>query len=152
MFSFNDKLSFQVTKAYIEAENGKRKDVYECDDDLFLKLHVNSSIKVPNLEGYINVISTDGTIVIASYSFDVGSNPFVELNTGNHTLSVHIPSRLLGQGEYIIYLNFSSNSIGKQLIQRGGELISFKLIDSMRSRPDRRGYLSRSLNWKLESL
>lgn len=152
VFSFNDKLSFQVTKAYIADEKGKRKEVYECDDDLILKLHVNSSAKVPNLEGYINILSSDGTIVLASYSFDVGFNPFENLKIGDQIVSVCVPSRLLAQGEYIVYLNFSSNSVAKQTIQKGGELLSFKLIDSVRSRPDRRGYVSKSLNWKIEGI
>ena len=121
-------------------------------DDLILKLHVNSSAKVPNLEGYINILSSDGTIVLASYSFDVGFNPFENLKIGDQIVSVHVPSRLLAQGEYIVYLNFSSNSVAKQTIQKGGELLSFKLIDSVRSRPDRRGYVSKSLNWKIEGI
>lgn len=149
-FVYDNKLAFQITKAYLETDKGERKQVYECDDTLSLKLHVNSSMVIPNLEGYINILSSDGTIVIASYSFDVSPNPLYNLSVGNQIIHINIPSRILGQGEYIIYENFTSNGISKSLIQRGCELISFKLIDSLRSRPDRRGYVSRSLNWKLE--
>jgi len=105
--------------------------------------------KIPGLYGYMTINKNDGTIILESDSFDSEPNSLDGLIPGNHYFQVQIPARLLGPGNYQIYLNFTSNyNIQSFNVDSPGIVYSFLVFDETSQRGNkRRGFFSTKLKW-----
>ena len=92
----------------------------------------------------------DQTTVLESDSFDAGQNNMDNLQPGEYTISITIPSRTLAAGSYYVYLNFTGPESQGETIDTPGIVCRFSLHDTTTKRGNnRRGYLSTLLEWKV---
>ena len=83
-------------------------------------------------------------------SRDVGCNPLDDIGSGEGTLLIKIPPRILGPGTYQIYLSFRSgfDAAGPD-IDTPGIVGQFVIDDTRTMRGNgRNGYLSTILGWE----
>lgn len=125
---------------------------FQCDEPVIIALTCQVRNKVPGLYGYLQLSKLDGTIVMVSDSYDGGMNPLEALSIGTHEISIVIPPRNLGHGDYQVYLNFTSRQGLRAFnIDSPGVVGSFSLSDTRSRRGDRRpGFFSTLLDWNVD--
>ncbi|MDF1548413.1 MAG: polysaccharide ABC transporter ATP-binding protein [Bacteroidales bacterium] len=146
---------FQLLYACLTDENDNIKQHFSCDEDIIIKQKVIINKKIPGLYGFLKIVkkSTDEDILISD-SNDIEGNLFDQLPSGENTIKIRLPKRILGFGEYLLYVNYASNFSFKSFnVDSPGYIIEFSLTDSATQRGNNRnGYLSTILEWNSLSL
>jgi lipopolysaccharide transport system ATP-binding protein len=126
---------------------------FDCDHPISICIEYTATRPIQGLYGYMQLRRLDGTVVYEGDSNDFGNGPFERLMTGNGTVYVTIPARILGPGTYQIYLTFNSGfDPSGHIIDIPGVVGEFNLDDTSTSRGNRRnGYLSLKLPWYIVS-
>lgn len=150
-FKENKQASFQLLEARVEDQNGILKNNFESTEEIYLKFLCKINEIVPKLYGYLQISRKESDIVVlVSDSNDVNLNFFDHAPLGIAKVSVTIPKRTLGVGEYIVYLNFTSSmNVSSFNVDSPGNILSFKISDNDTVRGNKRGgFLSTLLNWE----
>jgi lipopolysaccharide transport system ATP-binding protein len=123
---------------------------FDCDEPIFICIEYSVTRRIPGLYGYLTLQRLDGTMVYEGDSTDASVNPLNNLATGTGLLTVEIPPRILGAGNYQIYLSFASDlDAAGPAIDIPGIVGEIRLDDpSTRLGNRRAGYLSLKLDWK----
>jgi len=147
---FDSSKAFQLLESNIKGENDNKSTLFSCDEDILLELDVFLQQKVPGLYGYLEIQKTDGTSVWVSDSNDLINNKLERLEMGENKIRLTIPKRTLAAGEYLAYLNFTSDfSFTNRNIDTPGIICKFSLSDTITPRGDKRqGYFSKLIDWK----
>lgn len=146
-----DRKKFQLVYAKVCDINKQLKNTFESDEDieLFFRFHIRE--KIPGLYAYLQISKKDTDIaVLVSDSNDQKINFFDDSPTGHVEVNVTIPKRILGVGEYVVFINFTSmfNADGFH-VDSPGNILTFRIFDNHSIRGNRRGgFLSTLLNWK----
>jgi lipopolysaccharide transport system ATP-binding protein len=141
---------FQVRSVRILDVHGNVAAKLSCDSPITVELGCQVNERVPGLYGYLSLRHADGYDILISDSFDSPPNPLDDLEIGYHKISITIPPRILGVGEYGVYLNFASRSgaVGFH-VDSPGVVVGFHLDDQTSPRGNRRGgLLSTMPTWK----
>jgi lipopolysaccharide transport system ATP-binding protein len=150
-FEIDEKKDFQVESVKLKNTKNDLTRDFECDDDIIIEINCISRKPVPGLYGYLNISNQDQLPMIVFDSMEYNSNnPLDSLSIGNHTFKIIIPSRCLGVGTYLLYLNFTShlNPAGFT-VDSPKEICTFNLTDSTTIRGlNREALLSLVLDWK----
>jgi lipopolysaccharide transport system ATP-binding protein len=130
-----------------EAEAANR---FDCDEPLLIAIDYRATRRVPGLCGYINLQRLDGTLIYEGDSRDGPMDPLDGVETGEGTLLVEVPARVLGPGSYQVILNFGSHlDPAGPAIDEPGIVGEFVLDDTRTPRGNhRKGYLSMILKWQ----
>lgn len=148
-FEANEK-DFQLLSARLVDDEGKLKDVFECDEPIRVEMKVRVKTSIPALYGYMAVLNTEGTIVLECDSVDSGSNVLDGLSPGEHEVSLTIPPRSLAPSNYYVHLSFASSQADKFDVESPGKYLAFSLNDHKTRRGNNRhGFFSLILQWKL---
>lgn len=141
---------FQLLESNIKGENDNISSFFSCDEEIVLELNVHLQEKIPGLYGYLNIQKTDGTTVWVSDSNDLVNNKLEQLKLGESKIFLTIPKRTLAAGEYMVYINFTSDfSFSGRNIDTPGIISKFTLSDTITPRGDKRqGYFSKLIDWK----
>lgn len=145
------KKTFQLVYAKVCNKNLRLQGTFETDEDIYLLFRFKIKEKIPGIMAYLQISKKDSDIVIlVSDSNDTEMNFFDSSSTGNKEVSVKIPKRTLGVGEYIVYMNFtSSRNINSINVDSPGYILSFTVQDNNTIRGNRRGgFLSTLLKWE----
>jgi len=143
--------SFYVHRVITRREpGGDPAHQFDCDESIFISIEYSVTRRIPGLYGYLTLQRLDGTIVYEGDSTDARVNPLNNLMVGTGILTVEIPPRILGAGNYQIYLSFASNvDVAGPAIDIPGIVSEIRLDDpSSRLGNRRAGYLSLKLDWK----
>lgn len=145
---------FQLRAAQVHNAEGIEASSFDCDKPLFIEFICQANKVIPGLYGYLEVRRKDGTVVMCSDSFDTKPNPLDGLGLGMHSVDIAIPPRTLGPGEYVVYINFTSNfSLKGFNVESPGIVCSFKLYDFTSYRGNNRpGFFSTALDWRVKDL
>lgn len=150
----NPNRDFQLIYACLKNENGQLQSSFECDEDIIISLTIRITNKIPGVFGYLQLskIDTD-TVVLVSDSNDRTMNTFAKLNLGDTEIDIVIPRRILGVGDYTVYLNFASNfNMNSINVDSPNHILTFSLSDNNTIRGSRRaGFVSTLLNWNIKS-
>jgi lipopolysaccharide transport system ATP-binding protein len=122
---------------------------FDCDESVFICVDYTMTRKIPALYAYLTLQRLDGTMVYEGDSTDAAVNPLKTGGAGPGVLTVEIPPRILGAGNYQIYLGIASDidPMGPR-IDVPGIVGEFRLDDpSTRLGNRRAGYLSLRLKW-----
>lgn len=153
-FEQDSKKEFQVIHGRLVNKRGETASVFTCDEEVIVELACVVNQKIPGLYGYMTLMRTDGVTVIESDSYDIMPNRLDDLHVGKHLLSIVLPPRTVGVGDYLVYLNFTSTSGMKGFnIDSPGHILSLSLEDpNTRRGNNRNGFLSTRLHWNVRSL
>jgi lipopolysaccharide transport system ATP-binding protein len=123
---------------------------FDCDESVFIHIDYSMMRKVPGLYGYVALHRLDGTMVYEGDSTDASVNPLKTADTGPGVLTIEIPPRTLGAGNYQIYLSIASDiDAAGPRIDLPGIVGEFRLDDpSTRLGNRRAGHLSTRLAWR----
>ncbi len=147
----NPEKDFQLVYARVADEKLNLKATLECDEDILLLFKFRINKKIPGLYGYLQLTKTDTeTAVLVSDSNDLMMNFFDHSPLGDAEVTVRIPKRTLGPGNYSVYLNFTSSfNISSFHVDSPFYVLTFSLNDSLTSRGNNRGgHLSTLLRWE----
>ncbi len=144
---------FQVTKIALINSSGDIVNTFDCDDVVTIQFECISRKPIPGLYGYLGLINREGQIILVSDSYDALPNKFDSLTPGKYRVTINIPPRSIGHGEYTVALSFTSHqAAGGFYVDRVGETVSFSLDDTKSLRGNTRGgYLSTLLDWEIHS-
>ena len=141
---------FQLLRAEMLTETGEGKSLFSVEENVHLRMTVHVNKKIPGIYGYLQFTKPDGTAAWVSDSNDLIFNKLEFLPMGESQIDITIPRRTLGQGNYSVYLNFTShhNLFGFN-IDSPGDVCVFQLTDDRTERGDHRGgNFSTLLDWK----
>jgi lipopolysaccharide transport system ATP-binding protein len=142
---------FQLLTARLIDENGKEKDVFECDETVGLEMRVLVRKPIPALYGYLAIMNPEGIIVLEGDSVDAGQNILDGLREGEHTLRLSIPKRSLGPGGYYVDFGFASSQADKHTVDDPEKHLFFTLNDHGTRRGNtRNGFFSMLLQWQIQ--
>jgi lipopolysaccharide transport system ATP-binding protein len=142
---------FQLLTARLIDENGKEKDVFECDETVGLEMRVLVRKPIPALYGYLAIMNAEGIIVLEGDSVDAGQNILDGLREGEHTIRLSIPKRSLGPGGYYVDFGFASSQADKHTVDDPEKHLFFTLNDHGTRRGNtRNGFFSMLLKWQIQ--
>jgi len=142
---------FQLLTARLIDENGKEKDVFECDETVGLEMRVLVRKPIPALYGYLAIMNAEGIILLEGDSVDAGQNILDGLREGEHTIRLSIPKRSLGPGGYYLYMGFASSQADKHTVDDPEKHLFFTLNDHGTRRGNtRNGFFSMLLKWQIQ--
>ncbi len=147
----NLKKEAQLLKAEMKNRDGEVTAMFSCDEPIILSFEFVVRKRVPGLYGYFEIRrKSDGLNVMVSDSSDTPPNPLDELSVGSHVVNITIPPRILGSGDYTIFLNFTSDRASSFNVDSPGIVTAFSVSDYYSKLGNRRGgYFSTMLEWKV---
>jgi lipopolysaccharide transport system ATP-binding protein len=138
----------QVRKARLCNQRGETSRNYECDEPVILEFVWQVHRRIPGLYGYLSIQKPDSTPVMVSDSFDTPPNPLDDLAPGYYLVGIVIPARTLAPGDYLVYLNFTSDRAQQWNVHSPGVVGWFSLTDHGTRRGNARlGFFSTALRW-----
>jgi lipopolysaccharide transport system ATP-binding protein len=147
-FSEDTSKESQLRSARILNQYGEESENFSCDERVTIELVYQVHRQNPGLYAYFSLLQ-NGVEVLVSDSKDVVPNPFDDLPVGIHTLSVTIPNRTIGHGEYQVYFSTARRFI---TVDVPGVVGAFQIHDYASVRGDKRGgFFSALLKWTMES-
>ena len=143
--------SFQCYQAELLPEQGEPKDVFSCDENIILRLHVRVKERVPGLYGYVSIAKGDGAVAWEFDSNDKKMNRLDDLPMGDSVIDVTIPKRTLSPGQYSVYLNFNSHqNFAGEDVDVAGDICKFGITDEFTHRGNNRnGMFSTLVDWNI---
>jgi len=143
----------QVRHARLCNLEGDTCQNFECDEPIVIEFDWLVQEKIRGLYGYLAVNRIDNTPVMVSDSFDASPNQLDDLPPGHYDVRIVIPSRSLAPGDYLVYLNFTSDQARQWNVHSPGIVGRLSLTDHTTRRGNsRQGYFSTILTWKVTSL
>ena len=144
---------FQVLSVRMLNEVGEITQKYFCDEPIFIELICVARKALPGLYGYMT-LNKDGICVLTSDTYDIPPNCLDSLPPNRYKVTIRIPPRTIGHGNYSVYLNFTSFQSSKGFnVDSPKYVCSFQLDDHTTQRGNRRGgYLSTLLKWEISPL
>lgn len=152
-FEVDESRTFQMLKVRLRDEMGEVKNMFSCDEDIILEVDCISRKPVDGLYGYFRISSADNIPVLVSDTFDLGNTDISSLQEGSFTAQIRVPKRLIGHGEYSIYVSFSKQQHQdlKDIVHEpDGEVLSLWIDDNTTPRGNnRQGFISTLLKWEI---
>jgi lipopolysaccharide transport system ATP-binding protein len=152
-FEDDPNKDFQLASIRMIGHNGIPTNNFDCDKPIQFELTCRVRKKIPGLYAYMVFFKLDGTSVLQADSADKGDNILDDLEEGNHRMTVTVPARTIGPGDYTVYLSFSSKfGIKDRNVDIPGKVCTFHLDDFTTKRGNKRtGFLSTLPKWELAS-
>ena len=149
-FPDDPKKPAQLTRMSLLNQDGDVAQKFDCDQPIVIKLELFVRKPLPGLYGYIGINKQDGTNVLVSDSFDGSTaNPLDNLPVGMNTITVTVPPRTLGHGDYIIHFSLACPSADNFNVDVPGIVCGFSLDDFTSKRGNQRaGFFSTLLPWQ----
>jgi len=142
----------QLLRIELSDHEGQAACNFDCDHPITITLWIKMNRPLRGLYGYLELQRSDGTVVLMSDSYDSAPNPLDDLSVGLHEVTLTVPARTLGPGDYLIYLNFTSRSAHKFNVDSPGVVGGFRLDDFTTLRGNKRpGFLSVLPSWNVRS-
>ena len=144
----SEKKEIQLTYAILTDSKHKKKQSFEINEVLNLKIHYKVNNLIPNSYGFITVQNLQGDIIIESDTFDFSPNILDKLILGENIFNIEIPANLFSPGEYIINIAVASHHSEKFILDSVNDLIKFKISDNLTQRgSNRKSKTSYLLKW-----
>ncbi|MBI5683044.1 MAG: ABC transporter ATP-binding protein [Deltaproteobacteria bacterium] len=153
-FDENIKKDSQLLAVRLLNQDGLVAQNFICDEPIMIEFIYKVHRQVPGLYAYLSVSRTDGTCVFVSDSFDSPPNPLDNLPVGKHAVRITIPPRILGSGDYTVYLNFTSHFSFKSFNVDSPGIVGIFHLDDFKSHRgnNREGFISTLLSWDVNRL
>lgn len=142
-FERNEKYPFQLTRVEMKNENGECVSEFEAFSEIIINIKCISRTALMGLYGWYGIRDENGNNIIVFDSKE-RNDMLNNMPSGEYEFNIRIPKGVLGAGKkYIFLANFTSvhNSYGFNVFSPG-EICSFKVMDSMTMRGNRRGAIT----------
>lgn len=151
-FLENKDKEFQLLSVRLLDDVGKVTQNFDCDKHINIELTCLSRVSLPGLYGYLRFSNKEGIPVLTSYTSDLLPNCLDSLKPGKYKIMVNIPPRILGHGEYSIYIVFHCLQSNKSFYVDDPEYVcNFSLNDYTSEIGNTRdGYLSTLIKWDIK--
>jgi lipopolysaccharide transport system ATP-binding protein len=150
IYVLDESKPFQVEKVEIVNKDGKQLASYETQEEIIIRIHCISRKPLPNLYAYFELQTNKGESLIVCDSTESGNNVFDNMAHGKHIVDLTIPKGLLAAGDYIPYLNFTSNYSAGFDVDSPMDVLRFNITDSISKRGNTRNALTATiLDWNL---
>jgi len=151
IFAEDRTRSAQVRRVRLLNQSNVCTRTFHCDEPIVIEVELQVNRSVLGLYGYLDILRSDGTVLLMSDSQDIIPNPLDLLLAGTHIVRVIVPPRILGHGEYKVYLCLGAGPAGAQVDTPGtGIVAGFSVDDLSTSRGNKRGgFLSTILSWNV---
>jgi lipopolysaccharide transport system ATP-binding protein len=127
----------------------EEKSIFEITDKIILHLTYLCSNRVDAVYAYLDISNNEDIILIQTDSKDYLPNVFENLKLGVNNFKVTIPNNILSCGEYKIRLTLASPFTNTWTFDDPGDVIKFKVVDTISDRGSRRSSLtSQFLKWE----
>lgn len=134
---------FQLLKFEVLDKNGVKQNEYEATEEIILRMYCISRKPLPDLYGYFALDSTQFGRLIVCDSMEQGTNILSNMPIGEHIIEMRIHPGLLGIGNYVPVLNFtSSSSLRSFNVDSPLAIGSFKVVDFITRRSNTRGSIT----------
>ena len=153
--SFPENLSkpSQLRAARTVNAAGVATQNFSCDEPVMVELVYQVRSQLKGLYAYFQVTKSDGTPVMASYSYDLIPNPLDNLPVGTHLIRMRLPARTLAQGHYTVQFSAASPSWASWTVDGHEAILPFSLEDLIiRKDSTRAGFFSTLLKWDVEGI
>ena len=125
------------------------KSIFEVTEKIIVNLTYLCSNKVDAVYAYLDISNNEDVILIQTDSKDFQPNVFENLNIGMNDFKIIIPNNILSCGDYKIRLSLASPFKDNWTFDDSGEVVKFKIIDTVSDRGARRESLtSQFLKWE----
>jgi lipopolysaccharide transport system ATP-binding protein len=142
-YVIDENKPFQVTRIEILNKSNDKLSEYEAQEEIKVRIHCVSRRPLPNLYGYFALKTINGDSLIICDSTEDGKDVFNNMPVGEYIVDIIIPAGLLGAGNYIPLLNFTSNYNDAGFnVDSPLEVLRFKVIDSISERGNSRNALT----------
>lgn len=149
-FEADERKPAQLMRIALTNQQAQPANHFSCDEPICIELEMEIREHDPGLYGYLELIRADGISVLVSDSQDFAKNPLTMLQPGCHQLRIEVPERVLGHGEYSVYLSFSSQRQDQFEVDLPGTTLAFRVSDRRTARGDQRGgIVSTLLDWQV---
>lgn len=155
IFPIESEKDFQMKAVRVCSSNELPSCRFECDEPVIVQIDCIVRKRIPGLFGYFRVTNKEGLPILVSDSFDNSPNAVDNLSPGEYKITIKIPSRTLGHGEYTLFVSFASlqGSNGFYVHEPDKELCNFTIEDTVTNRGNRRqGFFSTILKWDIMSV
>ena len=82
----------------VAGKDNQQKEVFECEEDIYLFLTCYSTNNIPGLYGYLTVKDQRDNLLIETDTFDHLPNALEDLTFGTTEFRLKIPKRTLAPG------------------------------------------------------
>lgn len=153
VFPRDDHTMAQIRRIRLLNGSGRVASSFSCDETITIMLLLEVYQQIPGMYCWLDLSKHDGTMVMMSDSFDSPPNPLDHLPVGAHEISIAIPPRTLGHGDYNVTLVFTGILGGATPVDGREAVCSFVLNDTTSKRGDNRpGFLSVLPHWEVRQL
>jgi lipopolysaccharide transport system ATP-binding protein len=145
--------SIQLLEVRIMTEIEEDKIIFNCDEPIIMKFKYIVRSPIPGIYGYLSISKSDENKILVSLSNDMSIDPMANLKIGISLLSIKIPKRTLGPGDYRVSISLASKmSLDGFIVDSPGIIGAFTLNDYNTIRGnDREGHLSTILDWQVSN-
>jgi lipopolysaccharide transport system ATP-binding protein len=141
----------QITELTLVGTSGQPTDHFSCDELITLKLRMNLKEAIRGMYCWVDFTRTDGTLVWMNDSFDAGVNPLDNLSPGDHTISILVPARTVGHGEYMLTIIVTGPMGGATPVDALENACIFRVEDLTTQRGNQRpGFVSARASWHVD--
>ncbi|MCG6157326.1 ABC transporter ATP-binding protein [Rubinisphaera margarita] len=148
-FELDESKPVQLARISLHNQNGDPAISFSCDEPIGIDMEFEVRRDIAGVYGYLELVRADGLTVLVSDSQDLASNPFATLQPGRRTIRMTVPPRVLGHGEYSVYLSLASRREETFQVDLPGNTLAFRVSDLLTARGDNRGgVVSTLLEWK----
>jgi lipopolysaccharide transport system ATP-binding protein len=141
----------QITELTLMSSKGQPTDHFSCDELITIKVRMNLKATIRGMYCWVDFTRADGTLVWMNDSFDAGVNPLDNLSPGDHTISIVVPARTVGHGEYLLTIIVTGPMGGATPVDALENACMFRVEDLTTKRGNQRpGFVSARAAWRVE--
>ncbi len=152
-FAQDPKKEFQILSVRLLDHKARETKTFNCDEPILIELICVSRTTIHSLYAYLALFK-EGSEILVSDTSDKPLDSSEVFASNKYKISIKIPSRSIGYGDYDVYLKFGSQkSLSDINVESPQYICSFHLDDNTTRWGNRRaGHFSTLLNWEIQPL
>ncbi|MBN8827001.1 MAG: ATP-binding cassette domain-containing protein [Spirosoma sp.] len=145
-----DDSAIELLEGQVVDINNNQKALFDSAEEIFLKFRIAKNVHIPNIKGYLVIKNREDDVFIETDTFDFLPNILETIDIGIHDFTLSIPKRILPNGKFLVYVNFTSEfSIANFNIHSPKEILNFEVSDMFTKRGQKRKARTNSIiQWK----
>ncbi len=142
--------AIELLECRLTDEAGRDRSQFDAGDEVFIRMKLVKNEHVPRAMGYLVIKNQADEVFIETDTIDFDPNILEELPVGVHELVLCVPQRILANGTYFVYFNFTSTfAVNGFILDSPREILKFDVHDNSTVRgPHRKAITSCIIKWQ----